>query len=56
MKSEGMLAVKIIEIERQHQFQSREGMNKLSPTLEGPFRITEEHRPGVFRLTDKDGM
>ena len=31
-------------------------MNKLSPTWEGPFRVMEERRPGVFRLTDKDGM
>jgi len=38
------------------RFQSHDGMNKLSPTWEGPFRATEEHRPGVFRLTDKDGM
>ena len=31
-------------------------MNKLSPTWEGPFRVVEERRPGVFWLTDKDGM
>ena len=38
------------------RFQSREGMNKLSPMREVPFRVMEEHRPGVFWLTDKDGM
>ena len=38
------------------QFQSRSGLNKLSPMWEGPFCVMEECRSGVFRLTDKDGM
>ena len=38
------------------RFQSRLGMNKLSPTWEGPFRVIKNAGPQVFRLIDKDGM
>ena len=40
-----------------HQFQSREGMNKI-PTRMGnkiPFCVTEKNRPGVPKATDKGG-
>ena len=36
--------------------QSNKDSYKLSPTWEGPFHMMEKRRPGVFRLTDKDGM
>jgi hypothetical protein len=34
---------------------SREGMNKLSPGWEGPFRVNRVCRPGCVRLTTEDG-
>jgi hypothetical protein len=34
---------------------SREGMNKLSPGWEGPFRVTRVCRPGCVRLASEDG-
>ena len=35
---------------------SREGLHKLSPTWEGPFRIARVSRPGVARLKTLDGI
>jgi hypothetical protein len=34
---------------------NREGMNKLSPSWEGPFRVTRICRPGCVRLATEDG-
>jgi transposase InsO family protein len=34
---------------------SRVGLNKLSPTWEGPFRVTEVSRPGCVRLATQEG-
>jgi hypothetical protein len=34
---------------------NREGMNKLSPSWEGPFRVTRVCRPGCVRLATEDG-
>ena len=35
---------------------SREGLHKLSPTWEGPFRIACVSRPGAARLETQDGV
>ena len=35
---------------------SREGMHKLSPMWEGPFRIAHVSRPGAARLETQDGV
>lgn len=35
---------------------SREGLHKLSPTWEGPFRIARVSRPGVAHLETQDGV
>jgi hypothetical protein len=37
------------------QILNREGMNKLSPSWEGPFRVTWVCRPGCVRLATEDG-
>jgi hypothetical protein len=34
---------------------TQEGMNKLSPSWEGPFRVTQVCRPGCVRLATEDG-
>jgi hypothetical protein len=34
---------------------NREGINKLSPSWEGPFRVTRVCRPGCVRLATEDG-
>jgi hypothetical protein len=34
---------------------THEGMNKLSPYWEGPFRVTLVYRPGYVRLATEDG-
>ena len=34
---------------------SREGLHKLSPIWEGPFRVVHVSRPGVARLEMQDG-
>ncbi|XP_073363063.1 uncharacterized protein [Aegilops tauschii subsp. strangulata] len=34
---------------------SREGLNKLSPMWEGPFRVAHVSRPGTARLETEDG-
>jgi hypothetical protein len=34
---------------------SREGMNKLSPCCEGPYRVTQVCRPGCVRLATEEG-
>jgi hypothetical protein len=34
---------------------SREGMNKLSPCWEGPYRVTQVCRPGCVRLATEEG-
>jgi hypothetical protein len=34
---------------------SREGMNKLSPCWEGPYRVTQVRRPGCVRLATEEG-
>ncbi len=34
---------------------SREGLHKLSPKWEGPFRIARVSRPGAARLETQDG-
>jgi hypothetical protein len=34
---------------------SREGMNKLSPCWEGPYRVTQVCRPGCIRLATAEG-
>jgi hypothetical protein len=34
---------------------NREGMNKLSPSWEGPFQVTRICRPRCVRLATKDG-
>jgi hypothetical protein len=34
---------------------NREGVNKLSPSWEGPFRVTRVCRPGCVRLATEDG-
>ena len=38
------------------QVQSREGLYKLSPMWEGPFRVAHVSRPGVVRLETQDGV
>ena len=35
---------------------SREGLHKLSPVWEGPFRVTHVSRPGVTRLETEEGV
>ena len=35
---------------------SREGLHKLSPMWEGPFRIARVSRPGATRLETRDGI
>ena len=35
---------------------SREGLHKLSPMWEGPFRIARVSRPGAVRLKTQDGV
>ena len=35
---------------------SREGLHKLSPMWEGPFRIARISRPGAARLETQDGV
>ena len=35
---------------------SREGLYKLSPMWEGPFRVVHVSRPGAARLQTQDGM
>ena len=35
---------------------SREGLHKLSPLWEGPFRIAHVSRPGAARLETQDGV
>ena len=35
---------------------SREGLHKLSPMWEGPYRVTHIARPGVARLETQDGV
>ena len=35
---------------------SREGLHKLSPMWEGPFRIARVSSPGVMRLETQDGF
>jgi ribonuclease HI len=35
---------------------NREGMHKLSPSWEGPFKVTKVCRPGSVRLAAEDGM
>ena len=35
---------------------SREGLHKLSPMWEGPFRIARVSRPGAPRLEAQDGV
>jgi hypothetical protein len=34
---------------------TREGVNKLSPRWEDPFRVTQVCRPGCVRLATEDG-
>ena len=35
---------------------SREGLHKLSPMWEGPFKVVHISRPGVVRLETQDGL
>ena len=35
---------------------SREGLHKLSPMWEGPFRVARVSRPGAARLETQDGI
>ena len=35
---------------------SREGLHKLSPMWEGPFRVIHVSRPGAARLETQDGI
>jgi hypothetical protein len=35
---------------------NREGLHKLSPSWEGPFKVTKVCRPGSVRLAAEDGM
>ena len=35
---------------------SREGLHKLSPMWEGPFRVTRISRPSAARLETQDGI
>ena len=35
---------------------SREGLHKLSPMWEGPFKVVHISRPGVVRLETQDGV
>ena len=35
---------------------SREGLHKLSPMWEGPYRVTHIARPGAARLETQDGI
>ena len=37
------------------RIQDSQGMNKLSPWWEGPFRVAHVFRPGAVRLEDEDG-
>ena len=37
------------------KIQDQEGMNKLSPKWEGPFRVAQVFRPGAVRLESEDG-
>ena len=37
------------------KIQDLEGMNKLSPKWEGPFRVAQVFRPGAVRLESEDG-
>ena len=38
------------------QVLSREGLHKLLPMWEGPFRVTHVSRPGAVRLETQDGV
>ena len=38
------------------QILNRAGLHKLSPSWEGPFKITEVCRPGCVRLATEDGV
>ena len=38
------------------QVLSREGLHKLSPIWEGPFRIAHVSRPGAMHLETQDGI
>jgi hypothetical protein len=35
---------------------NREGLHKLSPSWEGPFKVTEVCRPGSTRLSTTEGV
>ena len=35
---------------------SREGLHKLSPMWEGPFKVVHVSRPGIARLETQDGV
>ena len=35
---------------------SREGLHKLSPMWEGPFRVAHVSKPGAARLETQDGI
>jgi hypothetical protein len=35
---------------------NQEGLHKLSPSWEGPFKVTEVCRPGCVRLTTTEGV
>ena len=35
---------------------SREGLHKLSPMWEGPFKVVHLYRPGAARLETQDGV
>ena len=35
---------------------SREGLHKLSPMWEGPFKVVHISRPGTVRLETQDGV
>ena len=37
-------------------FLSKEGLHKLSPMWEGPFRVVHVPRPGAERLETQDGI
>jgi hypothetical protein len=38
------------------QVLNREGLHKLSPSWEGPFKVTEACRPGCVRLAKMEGV
>jgi hypothetical protein len=38
------------------QILNREGLHKLSPSWEGPFKVTEICRPGCVRLATDNGV